>query len=131
MSQSALGHARQQITCFSLLCILQPRELICVHTSAPKNRILLLILQEERSTQGKCFELLLFFPVIYWHSYSRECIETGGNWGSYHSSHHLCSNESRHKNAGHKKSDQVMLSTSMPKQIQKSEKSNTKVKIMY
>jgi hypothetical protein len=40
------------------------------------------------------------------------------------------SNDSRHKNAGHKKSDQVMLLTSMLKQIQKSEKSNIKVKIM-
>ena len=97
---------------------------------ASQNRILLLILQEKRSAREKCFELLLLFPVIYWHSYSCECIETGGNWGSDHSSHHLCSNESRHKNAGHKKSDQVMLSTSMLKQIQKSEKSNIKVKIM-
>jgi len=40
------------------------------------------------------------------------------------------SNDSIHKNAGHKKSDQVMLTTSMLKQIQKSEKSNIKVRIM-
>jgi hypothetical protein len=41
------------------------------------------------------------------------------------------SNESRHKNTGHKKSDQVILATSMLiKKIQKSEKSNIKVKIM-
>jgi hypothetical protein len=40
------------------------------------------------------------------------------------------SNGSRHKSAGHKKCDQVMLSTSMLKQIQKSEKSIIKVKII-
>jgi hypothetical protein len=40
------------------------------------------------------------------------------------------SNDSRHKNAGRKKSDQVMLLTNMLKQIQKSEKSNIKVRIM-
>jgi hypothetical protein len=41
------------------------------------------------------------------------------------------SSESRHKNAGRKKYGQVVLSTSMLIQIQKSEKSNIKVKIMF
>ena len=41
------------------------------------------------------------------------------------------SNDSIHKNAGHNKSDQVMLTTSMLKQIQKSQKSNIKVRITF
>jgi len=40
------------------------------------------------------------------------------------------SSDSRHKNAGPRKSDQVTLLTSMLKQIQKSEKSNIKVRII-